>query len=126
MGIQEWNQLNRDLWSALVHLSSGEAGQKVDNSGQGEGLIAYLRLVSWYNANSSDRKYEFRNQVLSPERCKLVSGVADAIERWESRFASVQQQDDSFSCSEGWKIALLRKILPESLDREVALRTSEL
>ena len=105
--------MNRDLWSALVHLTSGEPGKKVDNSGQGEGLIAYLRLVSLYNANSSDRKYEFRNQVLSPERCKLVSGVADAIERWESQFASVQQQDDSFSCSEGCTIALLRKTLPD-------------
>jgi len=97
----------------------------VDNSGQGEGLVAYIRLWSWYNSNSHERKYEYRQQVLSPDRCKAVSGVADAIERWESRLASVQQADDSFTCAEGWKIALLRKILPESLDKEVALRTSE-
>ena len=32
VGLGEWNQLNRDLWSALVHLTSGEAGKKVDNS----------------------------------------------------------------------------------------------
>ena len=96
----------------------------MDNSGQGEGLIAYIRLWSWYNSNSNERKYEYRQQVLSPERCKAISGVADAIERWEARLASVQQADDSFSFSEGWEIALLRKILPESLDNEVALRTS--
>ena len=98
----------------------------MDNSGQGEGLVAYIRLWSWYNSNSSERKYEYRQQVLSLDRCKAVSGVADAIERWESRLASVQEADGSFSCSEGLKIALLRKILPESLDKEVALRTSEL
>ena len=98
----------------------------MDNSGQGEGLVAYIRLWSWYNSNSNERKYEYRQQVLSPERCKAISGVADAIERWEARLASVQQADDSFTCSEGWTIALLRKILPESLDKEVALRTSEL
>ena len=78
----------------------------MDNCGQGEGLVAYIRLWSWYNSNSHERKYEYRQQVLSPDRCKAVSGVADAIERWESRLASVQQADDSFSCSESWKIAI--------------------
>ena len=29
-------------------------------------------------------------------------------------------------CGEGWKVSLLRKILPEGLDKEVALRSSEL
>ena len=56
--IHDWNQLDRDLWAALVHLSSGEAGQKVDNSGQGEGLVAYIRSWSWYNSNYRERKYE--------------------------------------------------------------------
>jgi len=44
--ITEWSQLNIDLWSSLVALTSEEPGRKVDNAGQGEGLIAYLRLVS--------------------------------------------------------------------------------
>ena len=51
--LQERSHLNKDLWAALVNLSSGEAAAKVDRSGQGEGLIAYIRIWSWYNANSS-------------------------------------------------------------------------
>ena len=43
LNIGNWSQLNRDLWSALVHLTTGDPGKKVDNSGHGEGLIAYLR-----------------------------------------------------------------------------------
>ena len=29
-------------------------------------------------------------------------------------------------CGEGWRVSLLRKILPEVLDKEVALRSAEL
>ena len=89
-------------------------------------MVAYIRLWSWYNATSNERKYEYRAQVLSPDRCKLVSGVADAIERWESRLATVQQGDESFTCAEGWKIVIFKKRLPGTFDNEVALRTSEL
>ena len=46
--LQVWSQLNKDLWAALVHLYSGEAAAKVDRSGQGEGLVAYIRLWFWY------------------------------------------------------------------------------
>ena len=81
--MQEWSQLNKDLWAALVHLSSEEAGVRVDGSGQGEGLIAYIRIWSWYNANSSVLKYENRMKVLSPDRCKSASGVAYAIDMGE-------------------------------------------
>ena len=71
-------------------------------------------------------KYEHRMKALSPDRCKSASGVADAIERWESRLMLVQEGGASFVCGEGWKVAILRKILREALDKEVALRTAEL
>ena len=99
--LQEWSQLNKDLWAALVHLSSGEVAAKVDHSGQGEGLIAYIRIWSWYNANSSVLKYEHRMKVLSPDRCKSAAGVADAIERWENRLMLIQEGGASFVCGEG-------------------------
>ena len=109
-----------------MHLSTGEAAAKVDHSGQGEGLVAYIRVWNWYNANASVQKYERRMKVLSPDRCKSAAGVAGAIERWENRLMLIQEGDASFVCGEGWKVSLLRKILPEGLDKEVALRWSEL
>ena len=109
-----------------MHLSTGEAAAKVDHSGQGEGLIAYIRVWNWYNANASVQAYEQRMKVLSPDRCKSAAGVADAIERWENRLMLIQEGDASFVCGEGWKVSLLRKILPEVLDKEVALRSAEL
>jgi len=75
----EWSQFNQDLWAALAHLSSGEAAAKVDHSGQGEGLVAYIRVWSWFNANASVQKYERRMKVLSPDRCKTAAMVADAV-----------------------------------------------
>ena len=53
MSCPEWSQFNKDLWAAHVHLSSGEAAAKVDHSGQGEGLVAYIRVWNWFNANAS-------------------------------------------------------------------------
>ena len=124
--LEEWSQLNKDMRAALVNLPSGEAAAKVDHSGQGEGLIAYIRLWSWYNANSSERGYEYRIKALSPDRCRLVSGAADAIERWESRLMTAQEGGANFTCAEGWKVSILKTNLPEALDKEVALRTAEL
>ena len=37
----EFNDLNRELWAALVHRTSGGARKKINNCGQGQGLFAY-------------------------------------------------------------------------------------
>ena len=126
MTCPEWSQFNKDLWAALVHLSSGEAAAKVDHSGQGEGLVAYIRVWNWFNANANVQKYERRMKVLSPDRRKTAAAVADAVERWGNRLSLIQEGGSNFICGEGWKVSLLRKILPEGLDKEVALRSSEL
>ena len=63
MTCPEWSQFNKDQWAALVHLSSGEAAAKVDHSGQGEGLVAYIRVWNWFNANANVQKYERRMKV---------------------------------------------------------------
>ena len=52
--------------------------------------------------------------------------MADAVERWENRLSLIQEGDSNFICGEGRKVSLLRDILPEGLDKEVALRSSEL
>ena len=52
--------------------------------------------------------------------------MADAVERWENRLSLIQEGDSNFICGEGWKVSLLKKSLPEGLDKEVALRSSEL
>ena len=126
MTIMEWTQFNKDLWAALVHLSAGEAAAKVDHSGQGEGLMAYLRVSNSFNANANVQKYDHRMKVLSPDRCKAAAIVTDAVERWENRLILIQEGDPNFICGEGWKVSLLRNILPEGLDKEAALGSSEL
>ena len=87
----EWNQFNKDLWAALVHLSAGEAAAKVDHSGQGQGLMAYLRVWNWFNANANVQTYEHRMKVLSADRCKTAATVADTVERWENRLSLIQE-----------------------------------
>ena len=97
----EWSQFNKDLWAALVHLSSGEAAAKVDHSGQGEGLVAYIRVWNWFNANANVQKYERRVKVLSPDRRKTAATVADAVERLENRPSLIQEGGSNFICGEG-------------------------
>ena len=65
-------------------------------------------------------------KVLSPDRCKTAATVADAVERWRNRLSLIQEGDASFICGEGWNVSLIRKTPPEGLDKEVALRSSEL
>ena len=77
----EWSQFNKDLWAVLVHLSSGEAAAKVDHSGLGEGLVAYIRVWNWFNVKANVQKYERRMKVLSPDKRKTAATVPDAVER---------------------------------------------
>ena len=90
-----------DLWAALVHLSSGEAAAKVDHSGQGEGLVAYIGVWKWFNAYANVQKYERRVKVLSPDRRKTAATVADSVERWGNRLSPIQEGDSNFICGEG-------------------------
>ena len=39
--------------------------------------------------------------------------------------AAVLEQDAQLSISEGWKISLLRKLLPDYLGKEISMRISE-
>ena len=90
------------------------------------GLVAYIRVWNWFNAYANVQKYERRMKVLSSDRRKTAATVADAVERWGNRLSLIQEGASNFICGEGWKVSLLRKILPEVLDKEIALRSSEL
>ena len=48
----EWKEVNRDFGAALVDMTTGEAVSKVDSSGQGQGLYAYVRLHRWLTAST--------------------------------------------------------------------------
>ena len=47
----EFNDLNRELWAALIHRTSGEARKKINNCGQGQGLFAYLKIWRWHKSD---------------------------------------------------------------------------
>ena len=38
----DFEEMNMAVWAALVHKTTGEARKKVNNTGQGSGLYAYV------------------------------------------------------------------------------------
>ena len=59
----ERRELNRDLRAALVDRTTGEAASKLDASGQGQGVWAYLKLRRWFRAATGMAKMERRSKL---------------------------------------------------------------
>ena len=65
-------------------------------------------------------------KVLSPDRCKTAATVADAVERWGNRLSLIQEGGFQFNLWRRLESVVVQGNLPEGLDKEVALRSSEL
>jgi len=52
----EFNDLNRELWAALIHRTSGEARKKINNCGQGQKINNCLALVHKSDHYNAGRK----------------------------------------------------------------------
>ena len=68
----EWKGVNRDCWAALVDRTTGEAASKVDSSGQGQGLFAYVKLRRRFAASTGIGKVECRAKLKRPEQCNAL------------------------------------------------------
>ena len=85
----EFNDLNRELWAALIHRTSGEARKKINNCGQGQGLFAYLKIWRWHTSQTTTMQAESRSKTMHPDQVKKIEMVADAVENWERDRKSV-------------------------------------
>ena len=64
----DFEEMNMAIWAAFVHKTTGKARKKVNNTGQGSGLYAYIRAWRWFTRQSTTTQAEFRAQVLHPDQ----------------------------------------------------------
>jgi len=131
-GFSEFNDLNRDLWAALIHRTSGEARKKINNCGQGQGLFAYLKIWRWYTSQTTTMQAESRSKTMHPDQIKKIEMVADAVEDWERRLSLIEENDEASGedkakskTPDQYKMTALWCLLPDSLRDEVDLRSDE-
>ena len=124
--------MNIVVWAALVHKTTGEARKKVNNTGQGSGLYAYVRVWRWFTGQSTTTQAESRAKILHPDQVKKIELVADAIEDWERRLNLMEEKDLAGGEEEAnaktpdkYKTMALWCMLPDSLRDEVDLKTGE-
>ena len=124
--------MNIAIWAALVHKTTGEARKKVNNTGQGSGLYAYVRVWRWFTGQSTTTQAESRAKILHPDQVKKIELVADAIEDWERRLNLMEEKDLAGGEEEAnaktpdkYKTMALWCMLPDSLRDEVDLKTGE-
>ena len=128
----DFEEMNMAIWAALVHKTTGEARKKVNNTGQGSGLYAYVRVWRWFTGQSTTTQAECRAKILHPDQVKKIELVADAIEDWERRLNLMEEKDLAGGEEESvaktpdkYKTMALWCMLPDSLRDEVDLKTGE-
>ena len=128
----DFEEMNIAIWAALVHKTSGEARKKVNNTGQGSGLYAYIRVWRWFTGQSTTTQAESRAKILHPDQVKKIELLADVIEDWERRLNLMEEKDIAggedatvAKTPEKYKTMALWCMLPDSLRDEVDLKQGE-
>ena len=124
--------MNTAIWAALVHKTSGEARKKVNNTGQGSGLYAYIRVWRWFTGQSTTTQAESRAKILHPDQVKKIELLADVIEDWERRLNLMEERDLAggedvavAKTLDKYKMSALWRMLPDPLRDEVDLKQGE-
>ena len=68
----DFEEMNIAIWAAVVHKTTGEARKKVNNTGQGSGLYAYVRVWRWFTGQSTTTQAESRAKILHPDQVKKI------------------------------------------------------
>ena len=67
---EEFYDMNRDLWALLVDKAKGEAWNKLNAAGDGEGMWGYVRIHQWFSKTTQQGKVVNRVKVMQPEAPK--------------------------------------------------------
>ena len=128
----DFEEMNMAIWAALVHKTTGEARKKVNNTGQGSGLYAYIRVWRWFTGQSTTTQAESRAKILHPDQVKKIELLAGVIEDWERRLNLMEERDLAggedvavAKTPDKYKMSALWCMLPDPLRDEVDLKQGE-
>ena len=123
---QDIEEINRDIWAILVDKSGGEAWNKVNNAGEGEGAWAYIKLHQWFSKTTQQGRVINRVKIMQPETPKHDWEVASAVEKWEERCRQMKEEQGEEELPESYKMAAMRQLLVGDIKRHIELKEDEL
>ena len=89
---EEWEDMNSDLWAILVDKTKGDAWNKLNSVGDGEGLWGFIRIHQWFSKTTQQGKVINRVRIMQPEPPKHDYEVAGAVEKWEERYRQMVEE----------------------------------
>ena len=111
------------FYAYLVSFTTDAANRIVRNSGEGNGLEAWRRLLSEYDPTSSMRRVAILQQVEKPSRCQRVEDLGPALEEWLSKKRQYEMFTDRnrrpCQASDDSLVAAMFRLMPESLEETV-------
>ena len=106
----EARQASRDLFHLLLHLTSGPALDRVVNCGDGEGMLAWNRVVERYDPKLRSRSAGLLLELL---RFDFAGDMLTRIEEFERSVVTFQNASAE-QVSSGMKVGMVLNRLPDS------------
>ena len=129
IGEEEAQELDRQLYTALMTLTEGDGFDVVIGSGDGHGFDAWRRLHKRYDPLTQNKSRGLLKEVLQPERAK-VDELLGALERHEElvrRYCSRRDaQGNRRQLPEDVRMASVECLLPVELEKHVQLNRARL
>ena len=122
--MEEWHKrvsaMSKQLYNCLCAIVEEKAFATVKNLEHSDwsGLACWWKLAMECNANSTQRVQGLILKINAPKRVKKYSEVLAALDEWESN-VKVYEGLRKVSIAEDMKVAAIRQIVPEDLDRDI-------
>ena len=116
--------LDADLYMVLVALTSGTAGDIVENGEEGQGLSAYLRLTKQYDPELGGRRRNMLQSILRTPEATLEK-LSSAVVQLEKKIRAYEKRQGK-SLDEDIKTSTLTEMCPDPLKSHIYLNSRHL
>ena len=127
-GVANLKELDHQVYSALLHLTEGDANDLVCNSDTC-GAEAWRKLHRRFDPLTGGRIRNLLRSLISPQRCTKAEDLPATLERWEEqcgRYSRTKGPDGQRrTLAEDVKMAALESIVPVELEQHLQFNASK-
>ena len=127
-GVANLKELDHQVYSALLHLTEGDANDLVCNSDHC-GAEAWRKLHRRFDPLTGGRIRNLLRSLISPQRCTKAEDLPATLERWEEqcgRYSRTKGPDGQRrTLAEDVKMAALESLVPVELEQHLQLNASK-
>lgn len=123
------DEVNAQVYSALMALTTGEPFDIVLGAGTGNGLESWRRLQRRYDPSTVGRSRGLLREILSPNKSN-IENLRHNVEKLEEKFRRYCERRDTkggkLTLNEDIRMASLEALLPDDLEKHIQMNRGRL